>query len=83
MYGNFMRKEDVLNYLNNNFGEAYSNPQIPVCNDDEGREFYSTVHVEDLFTNKKLWRKMESEVLTFMFLGKEVREMLENLATQN
>lgn len=83
MYGNFMRKEDVLNYLNTNFGAAYSEPQMPVYEGEDGVEYYSTIHVEGLFTDKQLWREMECEVITFMFLKEETRKMLEGLVTQN
>ena len=71
MYGSFMKKEDVLNYLNINFGEVAGEPGFSVYEDKDGVEYYSTADVENLFTSKQLWRKMQSEVVTRLFLKDE------------
>ena len=71
MYGSFMKKEDVLNYLNINFGEVAGEPGFSVYEDKDGMEYFSTTDVENLFTSKQLWRKMQSEVVTRLFLKDE------------
>jgi hypothetical protein len=67
MYGIFMKKENVLDYLNINFGKVPGESDLPVYEDVDGVEYYSTADVENLFTSEELWRKMQSEVITTWF----------------